>query len=33
MANLRFSRSEEEGDIVFAEVVESAFKVVDFECD
>jgi hypothetical protein len=31
MANLRFSRSEEEGDIVFAQVSDSAFEVVDFK--
>jgi hypothetical protein len=33
MANFRFSRSEEEGDIVFAQVSDSAFEVVDFKCN
>jgi hypothetical protein len=33
MADLRFSRSEEEGDIVFAQVSDSAFEVVDFKCN
>jgi hypothetical protein len=33
MANLRFSRSEEEGDAVVAQVSDSAFEVVDFKCN
>ena len=33
MANLRFGRSEEEDDAVFAQVFESGFKVFDFKCD
>lgn len=32
-ANLRFSRSEEEGDIVIAQVLDSDFKIVDLKCD
>jgi hypothetical protein len=33
MADLRLSRSEEEGDIVVAQVSDSAFKIVDFKCN
>ena len=33
MADLRFSRSEEEGDAVVAQVSESGFKIVDFKCN
>jgi len=33
MANLRFSRSEEEGNVVVAQVFESGVKVFDFKCD
>jgi ribosomal protein L28 len=33
MANLRSIRSEEEGDIVVAQVSESGFKIVDFKCN
>jgi hypothetical protein len=32
-ANLRFSRSEKEGNIVFAQMSERGFKVVDFKCN
>jgi hypothetical protein len=33
MANLRFSRPKEEGNIVFAQVFESGVKVFDLKCD
>jgi hypothetical protein len=33
MANFRFSRTEEEGDAVVAQVSDSAFEVVDFKCN
>ncbi len=33
MTNFRFSRPEEEGNAVIAQVVESGFKVVDFKCN
>ena len=33
MADLRFSRYEEEGDAVVAQVSESGFKIVDFKCN
>jgi hypothetical protein len=33
MTNLRFSWSEEECNIVFAQVSDSSFEVVDFKCN
>ena len=33
MANLRFGRSEEEGNVIVAQVPDSRFKVLDFKCN